>query len=137
MAQENITIELPESEQTAVIKSYIPHKVARKIQNLYLGKQQIKPAEMEHADKAAGEKILAEMTITGEDLAKFSEILVVGLLVQLGEHYASEEFEALVDDLSEGDFQAISNRANEIYRAYQEKTSPKELPLGKPATSEN
>lgn len=134
MVQENITINLPATGQMAVIKSYIPHKVARGISSIFLGKQKIdikKVAEQksktEAQNKAMQDEVLAEIELTGEDMAVLDEKLVKGLLVSVGEHYAVDgALDAIVDDLPEEDYKVISQEAHKVYSDYQENTSPKE-----------
>ena len=70
--------------------------------------------------------MLAEMELTGDDLALLSDKLVNGLVIQLGGHYAAtESLTNYLDELPEADFKLLSEKANAIYSNYQETTSPK------------
>lgn len=130
MAQENITINLPVSGEIALMRSFIPHKVARAINSTFLGKQKVDlkkiKAANDNGDQPKADDVLAEMELTGDDLALLSDKLVNGLVIQLGEHYAAtESLTNYLDELPEADFKLLSEKANAIYSNYQETTSPK------------
>jgi len=130
MAQENITINLPVSGEIAIMRSFIPHKVARAINSTFIGKQKVDlkkiKAANDNGDQPKADDVLAEMVLTGDDLALLSDKLVNGLVIQLGEHYAAtESLTNYLDELPEADFKLLSGKANAIYSDYQETTSPK------------
>lgn len=128
MAQENITFQLPESNLTAVIRGYIPHKVSRKIQEMFAGSQRITVKKGQTADelKKDAAKDSDEVTLTGSDLLKFNEILAKGLAVQIGDHYAvSGALDEYIDDLPEPDFQALLEKAVAVWQKKDAVASPK------------
>lgn len=130
MAQENISITLPVSGSIAIMRSFIPHKVARAINSTFLGKQKVDLKKIKASKDSGGQPqtddILAEMELTGDDLALLSDQLVSGLVIQIGEHYAaSESLDNYLDELPEADFKLLSEKANAIYSDYQDNNSPK------------
>ena len=130
MSQENITIELPNSGMTAIMKPYISHKASRQVSSIFLGKQKINAEEIaksKNGEESAREKVLSEIVLEGDDLVRYYDILVEALLVQIGEHYAvSESLQPFIDDLPEDDFMLLREKAVEINNEHLGKTSPKE-----------
>lgn len=121
MAQENIKIELPVSGLACEIKSYLTHKVARKTQRVFVGDMEIDP----HKSK---EQIMGSLKLTGEQALEFSDILVKGLLNKIGDKTRENGMltDEVIDDLAEDDFNAIAEKATEVYNASQKKSDPKE-----------
>lgn len=129
MAQENITITLPKCGDIAVIKPYIPHKVARKIQEMLIGDKEV--------DTKTG-TVSAEVVLKGNNLIEMQEILAYGLTIQIGNNYAiGGQIEQVIDDLDEDDFKAIADKVSDIYKAYSEATSPKKSQAGNQDTPAN
>lgn len=129
MAQENITITLPKCGEIAVVKSYIPHKVARKIQEMLIGDKDV--------DTKTG-TVSAEVVLKGSNLLELQEILAHGLTIQIGDNYAiNGQIEQVIDELDEDDFKAIADKVSDIYKEYSEATSPKKSQAGKTDTPAN
>ena len=118
---ENRTITLTTSGLTAAFKGFVPHRLARRINELIIGDR---PIDINGGSAA----ISQEVTLTGADLTKFNDILVLGLLVQLGDTYAVDGRQALadaLDELDEADFGQLLSVANEIWQVHSAKTNPK------------
>lgn len=129
MAQENITITLPKSGMIAVIKSYVPHKVARKIQEAIIGDKEV--------DMQAG-TVDGSIELKGKNLIAMTDLLAKGLTIQIGDNYAiGGQIEQVLDDLDEDDFKAIADKATEVYMDYAEAVSPKKSQAGNQDTPAN
>ena len=127
MAQTKI-IQLPDSGETCTIKTYVPHKVSRSIQEIFLGDRKI---------KASDPNFTGEIEISGKDAIRFNDILVEGLTIQFGSHSANiEPLAPFLDELSQDDFNILVAECSAVWQKTKENSDPKELPTGNKDTSQ-
>lgn len=128
MAQENIKVTLPVSGKECEILSYVPHKVAKKVNRLVLGDAEISMDKARQTDKSEADLIddmAKEMKLKMSDMTELADTKVLGLLVKYDGKTKMEIGQEILDELPEEDFNALSKEVEKVFEKQERASSPK------------